>query len=156
MSAGWARPSAIDAAVAKLFALEDFTAAIITANIAFARKINGVTSAVHQQNERSDEKWLTDEIKTTFSAVMEMNNERNIVAHSPFESHTGGGVEFDRTVAKARLKMEAIIWTETDFAARFEKMRRLEISLENVLRHIQPHSVSQDFSDPRNSARGGF
>jgi|NGEPerStandDraft_6_1074524.scaffolds.fasta_scaffold203027_1 hypothetical protein len=141
----------LNASIAKLFKLDDVSADILTANIDFSRKVNIVRSAVTAQNASPGEKWLTEEIKSAFNGVLEINNERLIVAHSPFEVHADGGVVFDRTVAREELKRNEIVWSEQKFGQHFDRMRLLERELENVLRHIEPYVPRLDFSDPRNS-----
>lgn len=141
----------LNAAIAKLFRLDEVSADILTANIDFVRKVNIVRSAVVAQNASPAEKWLTKEIDEAFSGVLGINTDRQIVAHSSFEAHNTGGVVFDRLVARDKLVRNQIVWTEQQFAQRFERMRTLERELESVLRHIEPYVPKLDFSDPRNS-----
>jgi hypothetical protein len=141
----------LNAAVAKLFKLDEASADILTANIDFARKLNIVRSAVHEQNASPHEKWLTNEIKETFVGVLAMNTERQIVAHSSFRSHPDGGVVFTRTMAREKLARSEVVWDEDKFAKFFKRMKELERGLDKVLRHIEPHVPKLDFSDPRNS-----
>jgi hypothetical protein len=141
----------LNAAVAKLFKLDEASADIVTANIDFARKLYIVRSAVHEQNASPHEKWLTSEIKEAFDGVLAMNTERQIVAHSSFGSHPEGGVVFTRTTAREKLARSEVVWGEDKFAKFFKRMQELEQELDKVLRHIEPYVPKFDFSDPRNS-----
>src|SRR6202011_1145260 len=94
----------IDAAIAKLFDLKDDPADIITANIAFDRKINLIQSMVDLQSKERLPEWRTD-ATATINAVKGLNNpHRQIVAHSQFEPAADESVRFKRTIAKDTLK----------------------------------------------------
>jgi hypothetical protein len=141
----------LNAAITKLFKLDEVSADILTANIDFAKKVNIVRSAAAAQNASRAEKWLTKEINEAFSGVLGKNMDRQIVAHSTFEAHSSGGVAFERLVAREKLVRNQIVWTEQQFEQHFERMQSLERKLESVLRHIEPYRPKLDFSDPRNS-----
>jgi hypothetical protein len=146
----------LNAAIAKLFKLDDASASILTANIDFVRKVYIVRSAVIAQNASPKEKWLTKEIHAAFSAVLDVNNDRQIVAHASFEPNGNDEVVFKRIVARKKLVPNQIVWTKEKFEQRFDQMRRLDRELEKILRHIQPYVPKLDFSDPRNSMYLGF
>lgn len=141
----------LNVAIAALFKLGEPAAEILTANLDFVRKVHIVQSAVNEQNASPDQAWLRKEIKDTFGTILGVNTERQVVAHSAFEPGGGGGVQFRRTVAKGQINRQDPFWDEAKFAREFETMKRLEASLANVLRHIQPYVATLDFSDPRNS-----
>jgi hypothetical protein len=128
----------LNSAIIRLFKLDETTADIITANIDFARKLNIVQSAVNEQNARADQATLKKLIEDTFAGIFAVNMERQIVAHSAFEPHTMGGVQFKRTVARGHLNRMDPHWSEDKFKSEFDKMQRLERNLEDILRQIKP------------------
>jgi hypothetical protein len=141
----------LNAAIVQLFNLGETTADIITSNIDFARKLNIVKSAVNEQNASPEQEWLRNSIKETFSELHAVNTERQVVAHSAFVPHEKDGVQFRRTVARGQLNRLDPHWTEEKFEREFQKMKKLELKLESVLRHIKSYTPNLDFSDPRNS-----
>jgi hypothetical protein len=91
----------LNSSIIRLFKLEGEIADIITANIDFARKLNIVQSALNEQNASRERERVRKEIKKTFADISTVNMDRQIVAHSAFEPHKTGGVQFKRTVARA-------------------------------------------------------
>jgi hypothetical protein len=141
----------LDAAIAKLLKLDNVSASIVAANLDFVRKLNIVQTAVQEQNASPGEKWLTNEIEQVFKRIRTINDSRQIMAHSPFGPSPGGGVVFDRTVAKGKLSVKQLDWDEAMFEKTLRRMENLERGLDSVLRHIRPYEPSLDFSDPLNS-----
>jgi hypothetical protein len=129
----------LNSAIIRLFKLDETTADIITANIDFARKLNIVQSALNEQNASRERERVRKEIKKTFADISTVNMDRQIAAHSAFETHEMGGVQFKRTVARGHLNRMDPHWSEAKFQSEFEKMERLERALESLLRKIKPY-----------------
>jgi hypothetical protein len=50
-------------------------------------------------------------------------------------------VRFNRTVAKGQLKIEALVWSEKEFEARFTKLQRLESKLKQIVDELEPKRI---------------
>jgi len=141
----------LNIAVGQLFKLEEPATQIVTSNLDFSRKVSIVRSAVNEQNSSPDLEWLRTEIKDTFGAILAMNDQRLVVAHSAFEPGQTGGVQFRRATARNELRRVDPYWDEAKFAQDYETMKTLVQKLVMVPRHIEPYVPKLDFSDPRNS-----
>jgi 3-methyladenine DNA glycosylase/8-oxoguanine DNA glycosylase len=128
----------LDAAITKLFKLDPAYAPIVTANLDFYKKLQVVQCAVDLQTKAGMQ--ITN-AKRTLNRVAEVNNDRQVVAHSPFDAGDPDGVQFKRTVAKGQLKIEACHWTEKEFEQRFKKLKRLEANLEQIIKKLEPKKI---------------
>ena len=128
----------LDAAITKLFRLDPQYAPIVTANFDFYKKLQVVRCAVDLQTKPGKQ---IRNAKTTLGGIDAINNDRQVVAHSPFEDAEGNGVRFNRTVAKGELKIEALVWREKDFEARFTKLQRLEAKLKQIVGELEPKKI---------------
>jgi hypothetical protein len=130
----------LDDAIVKLFKLDLKTAPIITANIDFSRKLNIVRTAVNRQQKPKGQGILSIDADNTFKRIASMNDDRQVVAHSAFESEADG-VKFRRAVAKKHLRHDDPHWTEKDFKDRFAKLQTLEGELKLIVGEIEPDRI---------------
>jgi hypothetical protein len=131
--------SRLDEAITKLFKLDHETARIVATNIDFFKKRNIVLCAVKHQN--SNAATPIEGMDTTFSAIANQNDARNIVAHSAFEPDPNDGVRFKRTVATTELQILDPHWTEENFKQHFTTLEALERDLEEVVRKLEPDRI---------------
>jgi hypothetical protein len=137
----------LDIAIGKLFELENDNSIILTSSIDFFKKCNIVKTALNLQDDGSQ----SDIIKTVFSDIARINDQRQVVAHSMFNAHQPDGIAFQRTTAKGALKKEIMAWTENDCAKNFIQMDEIRKQLHFLVQKIAPYKPSLDFSDSRNS-----
>jgi hypothetical protein len=130
----------LDAAIANLFNLDPKYAPIVTVNIDLNRKVNIVHCAVDLQVDSG--KSFSIDVKDLFKRMRGVNNPlRLTVAHSSFEAGEPDGVQFRRSVATSKLDVEDPLWTEADFKAYFETLRRLEGDLRQVISELESEKI---------------
>jgi hypothetical protein len=78
----------LDAAITKLFKLDSQYAPIVTANFDFYKKLQVVRCAVDLQTKAGKQ---IRNAKKTLGGIEAINNDRQVVAHSPFENAKGNG-----------------------------------------------------------------
>ena len=107
----------LDTLLEKMMGLELMSALILTSNIDVAKKINLVICGIDFQPV--DRAEAVKDLKKLFS----INDDRKIVAHCFFgPSMTLGGVDFHRTTAHSKLKLDFINWSKADFRSKFAAM----------------------------------
>lgn len=126
----------VDQAIIKLLDLNETVAPVVTGGMDFARKLNlAVAAARKQAGNEEDEQFAAD----TWGRIMDINNDRTIVAHSSFAPASGGGVQFRRKVTKAGdVRVDDPLWTEIYFFERFARMTALEARLDKLIGFIKP------------------
>ena len=141
---------AVDDGIGKLFGIKPGALDIMASNVDFGRKLNLFFSAENFAAEMPDgaRKAL---LKTTFSGVMAVNDDRKIVAHCDFSAGKDGGLVFRRAVAKQKLKVDDVEWTGTECQQTFEKIDGLTSDIRRIVDEMVPYEPKLDFSDPRNS-----
>jgi hypothetical protein len=127
----------LDEAITKLFNLDPAYAPIVTANFDFYKKLNVVRCAAALQAKAG---MQIINVKRTLGGIEQMNNDRQVLAHSSFQE-AEGEVRFKRTTAKGKLKAEEALWTVTDFAGRFRKLQRLEAELKQIVGGLEPKRI---------------
>ena len=141
--------AALDKTLARLFDLSEDNYDVVTANIDIFRKVSIVRTACNVIfGEGSPESREAD---TTMKKLAKLNDERIVLAHSPFEPDGTGGVQFRRTIARQKLDRQDPVWPAAKFESGCLDLQKVAEELEAILTTLVPYKPSLDFSDSRNS-----
>jgi hypothetical protein len=125
----------IDAAIGKLFELEEIAAQAITGSVDFYKRFNLVRTYVLAQISEKDEKERAAEI---LNEVIKHNSGRQVVAHSRFEP-AGDGVKFTRIVAtEGKVTIPPETWPQDKFDRRYRQMQELSNQLQKIVAKLKP------------------
>jgi hypothetical protein len=142
---------ALDLAIGKLLGLQGSTIDIIGANITVAKKVEVLFSAekfLAAIPEKGRERFL----EKTRGRILALNDDRVIVAHSPFDPGPNGGVSFRKVVTRDELKFRDVPYSLQKIECKCKLAVGLATDLDRVAAEMKSYEPSFDFSDARNSA----
>jgi hypothetical protein len=123
--------SEINRSIHQLLNLDGPTGYITTANMGLRDKLNLVRTLLHFYCNGSDA-WVKDANKE-LDKIGAMSAHRNLVAHTLFGPHKGGGVSFMTIKAKGKFDLPEVIWKPEDFDAKQIEIARLKRRLERLV-----------------------
>lgn len=143
---------AIDEALTALLSLDLGVAEVVLANMAFYNKVATLFAGEKQLAAAPDD-LRREKLRSTRNRILQLNDERNIAAHSSFDAALNGtAVQFRRVVAKKELTITDTVWTEADVEAKCAEAALLAESVNTLVSEMKPFQPFADVSDPRNLA----
>src|SRR4051812_28705347 len=137
----------VNALIGKALDLNEDQTSMVAWAIQTRRKIDLLEAAINDQKAR-DKAWK-ERACSTLKKVHDLSDDRNMVAHSLFESHQFGGVSFERVTIGGpkgqpkRLQRKPQRWTAKQLDAKCERMNRTRAQLERIRSELRP--VVADF-----------
>jgi|HubBroStandDraft_6_1064221.scaffolds.fasta_scaffold207677_4 hypothetical protein len=131
-----------------IFKVQNHEAAdAIVALADFTKKVNLVRSAVQFARRPTGEE-LPNELKefaqNTLKAILSVNDERVLLAHSRLQPQTDGSIAITRLTAGGTLKINAHHWTQHDFTQKCAKLESLIDEVHNIRNELMTIKLDVD------------
>jgi hypothetical protein len=109
----------LNARIIEMLRLQGEGADVLAHGLDFAKKLNLLRTIAVVTAPSNDKK----RVETLFSAIFEMNNDRILMAHCPFEPAGADAVQFRRTVAKdGKVNVKDPLWPSTKFDSAYANL----------------------------------
>jgi hypothetical protein len=114
----------INERIVDILDLKGDAANLVVGNLAFFKKLTMLKIVAENKAPPAD----AERVREIFKAIDEQNQNRNIMAHCPFEPENGP-VRFRRTYVKdGKLKAD-VLWSAEKFKEEFKKLDDLSVNL---------------------------
>lgn len=140
---------ALNSGVAQLLQIDSaLDQAILTTNMSVREKLNVLRTRLILSHTKDGPEWKR--LNKLIDRIGDRNDDRNIVAHTSFAPHPKG-VLFYQIKAKGQFSIPDLVWSESEFDVRMEKMSALKEQLSEAVATARRR---RDAKRPRNALGG--
>lgn len=119
----------INEGIVQILGLKGDAADVVARSVDFFRKLNMLRTVAVELALESDKK----KVGKVFSKIAEQNQDRILMAHSPFEPAPDEAVQFRRTVSKdGNVKKQDPLWSKQDFENAYQHMSEVRAKLKEL------------------------